>query len=671
MKKIMNRRSIGFKIFSLVIPVIIVMGILLTTFSYFMAKKEIIDLSENLLMQVSKDTALLVEKEIRENARFSEDVAKYIELIGSNDVNEIIELLKEKLQGTSFKTLAFADKEGNYTDTNGKTTNIKETSHFEMAISGTRAASELYISSIDGLLEVAYCAPLTIDGEIIGVIIGTKDGLEYSNIANSLEIGNNGFALILDRATGQVLASPDNEMVKNLTLISDFVKEDKKYESLGKATEDMINNIQGVTRYKLDGKENLIVHTGILSDYWVIGIVVEEGTILEGIKLASTLLIIMGIIVAIVAVILVSIFLKKIAKTADRVKNSIKEIASGNFSNEVDEDLKKRNDEFGEIAEDIEEVNIGISNMVRNLKDIANNVDLSSKGLNAISDTLNTNNENIANSIKDVAEGNSSQTQNLSNITIRLDSFNTLLDNMYNCINSITKVANKIDESAKESNDDMVKVTDSIEELMSKFDMFIDMIYKMGEKFEGITNITALIQEISEKTNLLSLNAAIESARAGEAGKGFSVVAEEIRKLASESSNSTKEINDAISVILEEVNILISESKIMNEYINGQSLAISKTISSFDNISKSIYEIQPMITEVTEKANVVNDEKREILQGVDELLAISEEVTASSEEISSATGEVTILSTEVTEASVSLVGLTDKMREELDNFKIK
>ena len=665
-----NKNSIGFKIFAIMIPIMIVSSVILTSFSYVKTNKEMRELSENFLMQISKDTATIVQKEIRGNAQLSEEVANYISLKGLIEPNEIIEELKTKLESTSYKALGFADKDGNYIDTNGKTTNIGDTSHFEMAIGGTRAASELYTSKIDGSLEVAYCAPLKYGEEIIGVIVGTKDGLEYSKIANSIDIGHDGFAVIIDREAGQILAYPDDEVVKSLTTIDEFVNTNKKYEGFAKAANEMKENIQGITRYEIDGENKLVAHTGILSDYWVIGIILDEDSILKGSKEIRTFLIILTVVLVIVATGLIIYISRNISNGVRQLKVSINEIADGNFTNEVDLELKNRKDEIGEIAQDIEKINVNISKMVSNIKYISEDVDLSSKELNRVYETLNMNNENISHSINDVAQGNSVQTNNLSDITVKLGAFNTLLSDMNECINSISNVANEIDVNAKESNNDMRVVTNAIKELTSKFDMFINMINSMGVKFEGITNITALIQQISEKTNLLSLNAAIESARAGEAGKGFSVVAEEIRKLAMESGNSTKEINNAITEILGEIKVLVNESELMSNYINSQVESINKAISSFENISSSIDKIQPMINEVSEKSVEVEEEKKGILTGIDELLAISEEVTASSEEIASSSEKVSELSNNVTESSSTLVELTDKMREELENFRI-
>ena len=110
----------------------------------------------------------------------------------------------------------------------------------------------------------------------------------------------------------------------------------------------------------------------------------------------------------------------------------------------------------------------------------------------------------------------------------------------------------------------------------------------MNESTKKINTISETISQITEQTNLLSLNASIESARAGEAGKGFAVVAEEIRKLAEQSKNSTEEIKAIIASIQKKSDTAVKAIKSTENVVNEQDLAVGETQKIFSEILKSI-----------------------------------------------------------------------------------
>ncbi|MDY4722682.1 MAG: hypothetical protein SO297_12210, partial [Clostridium paraputrificum] len=100
-KKIFNRKSIGFKIFKVIIPIIMITTILLASLTYLKSKEAILKLSKDLLSQVAKDTSQLVQKEIRGNAQLSEDMAKLITLKNITSKDEIMKLLGEEKEKSS------------------------------------------------------------------------------------------------------------------------------------------------------------------------------------------------------------------------------------------------------------------------------------------------------------------------------------------------------------------------------------------------------------------------------------------------------------------------------------------------------------------------------------------------------------------------------------------
>lgn len=129
------------------------------------------------------------------------------------------------------------------------------------------------------------------------------------------------------------------------------------------------------------------------------------------------------------------------------------------------------------------------------------------------------------------------------------------LSNRVNAINENLKVIQAFNQEATKADDENIDMLNALHtkwqaDLQSN-DQLIAAMVAMDQDVQSIKKIISLINDISEQTNLLALNASIEAARAGEAGRGFSVVAEEVRDLAEQSSQATKSITDIMESIRE------------------------------------------------------------------------------------------------------------------------
>ena len=128
-----------------------------------------------------------------------------------------------------------------------------------------------------------------------------------------------------------------------------------------------------------------------------------------------------------------------------------------------------------------------------------------------------------------------------------------------------------------------------------------------------ITKLLNVIHSISEQTQLLALNASIEVARAGDHGKGFAVVAAEIRKLATGTQNSAKEIDDVMETIQHQIsNVAVKMQSGMNEIFKGNE-SIQTTGETFDAIVSTISDVEETIQSVTQSTNYLLKQTEESL----------------------------------------------------------
>ena len=190
-------------------------------------------------------------------------------------------------------------------------------------------------------------------------------------------------------------------------------------------------------------------------------------------------------------------------------------------------------------------------------------------------------------------------------------------------------------------------------------------------RFKEILSIIDMINAISSQTNLLALNAAIEAARAGEAGKGFAVVADEVRKLASQSSEAAKSISDI-------VNNIYKETKLTEDMIESGSVIYQRQEIAAKNTEKTFKEIVLDMDSVMKEVDLVY----KLLSGLDQIqesatdsitsiAAISEESASAIEEVL-ATGEEQIAASEqLAQMASNLSAIIDVMSENVKRFRVE
>jgi methyl-accepting chemotaxis protein len=170
---------------------------------------------------------------------------------------------------------------------------------------------------------------------------------------------------------------------------------------------------------------------------------------------------------------------------------------------------------------------------------------------------------------------------------------------------------------------------------------------------------------------LLALNAAIEAARAGEAGKGFAVVAEEVRKLAEQSAQATKQIFQTVSLIKHGVSTVSGAVARAVKIAEQQSQSIETTTKAFAEIEDKVSGISADIQALVDDVIMSKQLEEKVLQNVESISAVVEQSAAGSEEIAASMAEQLTAFEKMVEKVTKLRQLTDELHEVMAKFRME
>lgn len=665
----MKFKTMKGKMLTYFLSLFLIICIAISFMAYFMSKRMIERKASSLMSEVSRQAVQNIEARLNGTLDSIETIANMPTIkdpkLGWDKKKTILD---EEIKLHGHVKMGIVGKNGQSIETDGTTVNIKDRDYFKETMEGKRTISEPIVSKVDGKVVIIYTVPIKNGNTIMGALTAVREGNDISNISNSIKVGESGGAYLID-STGTVIAHKNKEsVIKRENSIKD-AQSNEELKPIAAIEKSMIEGKEGIGQYKYKGAEKYISYSPMKSTGWSLAIYAPKNEILKEVSEITRNIIIVSILGIGIALVCIWFISTQISNNLISMRDSLNIVATGDLTTNVDSKIEKEKDEIGHMARALSKTVLSIGNMINSLKSNSFNIDDKANNLAAISEEFTATTENVSTAIQEVATGATNQAQALTEIVSMLNDFSDKINSTVNNIEEIDGMSKEIDEKANVSNKDMKELLNSIENLTKVFENFETKIWTMESNVQKINEITNLINDIAEKTNLLALNAAIEAARAGESGKGFAVVAEEIRKLAEMSRKSSEDIYTIVNGVLEDTKDMVKSSNEVNEKLNGQRSTADEAMNSFMEISKSVTNMIPKIRNINNSANIIEKNKNEILNKSETIASISQEISASAEEISASSEEMSASSEEVANTAQSLNDMTQDMLNEMNKFK--
>jgi methyl-accepting chemotaxis protein len=297
----------------------------------------------------------------------------------------------------------------------------------------------------------------------------------------------------------------------------------------------------------------------------------------------------------------------------------------------------KSDDEVGEMAEAFNQFVDNIRDLILTVRQQADLVVQQVKALSSNTQELRSMSEEVTMTVQQVSKGAEEQAIKVSNVN---ENMQKMVDAMRDVATQSTESANEATQASETARDGGTLARGTMERmtrLNTTLKHSVGVMVQLHEKGRQIGRVVDLISGIAGQTNLLALNAAIEAARAGEQGRGFAVVAEEIRKLAEESANATKEIAAVASQIREETQSAVESMETGASESEEARKAVQQMGDSLEEIIKVINKVDERGRQISGLAEHHRRGADQALQNIQEISAVSEEYAASTEEMSSST----------------------------------
>ena len=674
-----NVSTIRNKFLLILVPLFVLSFAVLAGISYYITQDVLVKSAHTTASKIGEKYAAMLREQISTRVVRLQELAADPELQSSDDSGRVKILAAMKARTDQFDMISYVDNKGMSFNEKGE--------HLDRAnreyIAKVRQTKAPYVSApttsgLTGKRIVVITLPILANGQLTGFVCGTVQFDSISKLTDEIKFFDSGYGYLVDES-GLTIGfgkKPEYAGTWNVT--------EKQLDKVpGHETESMPDNFvagfksaisakqQSVLRYtNPTGTSSLAVITPIElpGRNWFIAIVAPDAEVnAEAASLSRTLGSI-ALFFTLLAVLVIFFFAKQIARSVEQIRDECNVLTSGDFRQ--DSVSVASRDEIGQLAAGFNTMRKTLRKLIGQVHSQASQVAASSEELTASSTQAAQASNQVASSITVIADGLDQQSKETNRVDKIAQNISARAGEISEKAAEVAGIAKGTSSNAAAGRSSIALAVEQMQKISEGSRDIQSAIQKLNSGSQEISNIVELIGNIAGQTNLLALNAAIEAARAGEHGRGFSVVAEEVRKLAEESNQSSAKISALITNNLKDMELAVTVGQAESERVTSGINAIRQADETFKQIADAIVALSLEIETISTAINQMAGDSKHMVKSIVEIDEISTKNAAETQSISAATEEQSASMEEIASASQSLANLAMELQSAVEKFKI-
>lgn len=662
MKKMMLRMTV-----LILIPVL-----LIGAGSYTLASKALKEGAQREAQKMTKLHGDMIQERLETIQRLvklasaNENLVKVLNADAGIEKSDIQSYLQHiKAQNPSLvEMLALVDPLGRIVVTDTKSDadlDISKRAYFKETIVGEESVlSDVLMNKETGNASIVVTAPLMEAGQLKGVLIGTITFDSIKSIVSDIEIGSEGYGYLIDKE-GVLLAHPDASKENTYNLYT------SDNETLNAILDHMTQGGSGDGFYTFDGEYKYIAYTSV--NNWGLASTANYDDYMASaieIRNLSLLIALSALIVSMISAYVMTRF--GLVKPIHKLVEAMLKAGEGDLTART---AIKTKDEVRLLGDTFNEMMVMQGSIISEIRNASQDLMGTAEELSASAEETTATSEEITAKIDCIAG-------DAYNQSLSVEDANKAFEKLLSCVTEtghMTASSNAESQAvlgvAEEGRNLIKETVVSIHEISESTDATVGVLDQLNDTAKEVSGISTTINGVADSINLLALNASIEAARAGEHGRGFTVVAEEVRKLAEQTSNESREIQTLLSDILKQVQDATLSINATKSSVDTGVETVSQVDGMFTEIINSIEKVVERITTISESSHHESELAEEMNQIVLKVAEMANMISSSTQDIAAGAEEQAAVTETMAVSAESTSTMAESLNEMVSHFKIQ